>query len=442
MGQCTDGKLFLQSNCNMSKSRQAVRLGLHQLDNRVLLVIFGAIPLAFFDLGFGSLSLAGWTWVGLLVLGGLALATHSLAPRSFRTLGLYAAFLVIGAVSLVDTPDTFAGLRTWAQLVAPAVLYLLAWRADPEAEVVVRIRQMAWVHVGLAWIATIVFGYYPVADHFRLVDVAPLVVQPRPLALALVFLFIFGTIASPSRRSTLLLGVATLGLAWYTGSRMASVVLLFLFLSSPDLRLRRSTRAGLLGITGVSLLFAVTASTVFQNRLFFTDCSGGLDTLLECVASGGLRTSGRAETWPDILEKCAEDPLLGSGIGASQGISQEASGGALGHPHNEYIRAYCDTGVVGSIPLWGFMLLVAHRGWHMARRRANWKGKAALQAAAAILFLSITDNVLVYTLQGMVPAFMLFGWLDHDLARAGRRSPPPVPESSRDFSLPIGAAGT
>ena len=122
-----------------------------------------------------------------------------------------------------------------------------------------------------------------------------------------------------------------------------------------------------------------------------------------------MQTSGRLEVWPEIIGQC-DSPVLGAGVGAADSYAQEAGPG-FSEPHNEYLRIWCDTGVVGSLLLWGFVALIgvgAVRGLEgRTARRALYTG---LQFVIALALLSLTDNPLTTVVPFLVPAALVWGW--------------------------------
>jgi hypothetical protein len=96
-----------------------------------------------------------------------------------------------------------------------------------------------------------------------------------------------------------------------------------------------------------------------------------------------VNSVGRREAWPALIEACSDAPITGHGAGSSAQISEDISSGGFGQPHNDYLRADCDTGLVGSILPW---VLPRRRG---AFRPAGGPGRdRQLHAAAGLLVLA------------------------------------------------------
>src|SRR5215217_8456716 len=114
----------------------------------------------------------------------------------------------------------------------------------------------------------------------------------------------------------------------------------------------------------------ISQTEAFKRRFFFNEGSSLMDVL---TVSDNVNTAGRRELWPRLLERCTPTSVTGQGIGSSTPLSFELSFGALDHPHNDYIRSYCDEGWIGSILVWLFFLAACLRSWtgaFMGRDRA------------------------------------------------------------------------
>jgi hypothetical protein len=184
-------------------------------------------------------------------------------------------------------------------------------------------------------------------------------------------------------------------------------VLLLVVITSPGMRLRWKGRTAFIAIM-VLVVLLYSQTTAFKKRFFFSDTAS-----LSTIASNSslLNTSGRTNVWPLIEERCNVHPLRGFGVGAAYGISFEVSDGAFSQPHNEFIRGYCDTGVVGSVPLWLYYAGLLARSMWLAfrdprRRRLHIAG---IQVLAAVIIFAFTDNPLVYTGVVMAPLLLLLG---------------------------------
>lgn len=186
-----------------------------------------------------------------------------------------------------------------------------------------------------------------------------------------------------------------------TGTRgplLAAVPLVLVFLGDLVRRLARG-RSGLIVplvvITGLISTAAVWQLDNLRKRSFTRTGEAGIDL------------SGREEAWRFFLDKAGESPWFGRGLGAVL----EANDGTLytgfAVPHNEYIRFYYDTGLIG-VTLLFVALLTVLLFW--ARRLAGSGQLYGLAFAFGFLLYSFTDNTLS-TLQFTVPFCLIISAL-------------------------------
>jgi hypothetical protein len=362
---------------------------------RVLLVVLALVPVCFVQGSFLGFQWTGWAWIaGVAITAPLAFL-QPVAHRVLLRITPYLAFLGLATFSLAWSPDLGRGVPTLVQLVVPVPAYLLASRlADPRG-FLVRAARVATAGVLLA-------GVLSVLERAGVL-VGPVALSPRPMAVALVPLLVIATVES-SRRATLLLGLVAVGSAVLTGGRTASAVLLVVFVLSPAWRVSWRGRTALFLIALVSVV-AYSRTDAFQERFFFG--TGG--TLTDALTgSGSLNTAGRRELWPPVYERCSTAPWLGRGLGTGSAYAGEFSFDVLHEPHNEYLRTFCDVGIVGLVPFWGGFLAAGFAGLLLARRRLRI-GAGLGQVVVGLLLLSVTDNPLVYTAHFMVPLAVVLG---------------------------------
>lgn len=367
-----------------------------QYDARAVVLLFALVPLVFIDQHVAGFALTGWAWVlGLLASLPLVLAA-ALSRSSVRRLTPYLLFLSLGSLGLAWAPSLPRGIATLTQLLAPVVAFALASHVTDPDRVVPVLRRTALVGlltaVGIITAASA--GVLPTLFAF----------SARPTAIALVVLFCVATLGA-SRRQTVLLSVLSVVASASTGSRTATAVLLVAVLLSPAWRLRWRGRAALL-LLGVVAVLAFSQTAAFQHRFFFSE-KGSLGDAL--TGSSTLNTAGRRELWPKLLERCGQRPWLGAGPGAASEFSSEFTFGVLVQPHNDYLRTYCDEGLVGAVPFWGFFVVCAAAGLRSAVLRRDPVGAAAGQLVVSLLLLALTDNVIIYTAHFMVPTAVVLG---------------------------------
>lgn len=361
-----------------------------------------AMPLTFVGNEFGGFRASGWAWLlNLVVLGPLVLS-GPLPVRAVHRLSPYLSFLGLCIISLAWVQDPQKGVLTFLQFTVPLLAYVLAWRvADRAEEVLDRLAQICLLGLGLVTVlllAATVLGGLPGLE-----------LSVRPVAISLAVMFVVTTINARSWRRTMLIGVTVVLIAGLTGSRMSSLVLLVLLLFSPSLAVSLQWRLAV-AFLAVVLLLQISQTEAFKTRFFFDSDATLTDVL---TLSPKLNTAGRREAWPALMKACSDAPITGHGVGASAQIMEEISSGGFGQPHNDYLRTYCDTGLVGSILFWGFFLAAAVRSFMLAARAQDRQlhAGAGLLVVALILF-ALTDNPMVYTAHFMTPLAAVLGLSD------------------------------
>jgi hypothetical protein len=376
----------------------------------VLVFVFAVIPLAFIGNQLLGFQMSGWAWLLLLAAAGLLVLTEPLPRRAVSMLLPYLLFLGYACVTLAWTLSPNEGVATLLQFVVPALVYLLAWHVRLDAGLLPRLRTACLRGLGVAVLLV-------VAAKAGLQLPFGVQLSARPMAIGLVVLFVAATLHSTSWRFTVIVGGITLAVALVTGSRMSSLVLIIMLLTSPSLGLRWQGRV-VIAVACVLLVVLLSHTEAFKQRFFFDEDASLVDVL---SVSSNVNTAGRRETWPLLVHACSSSPVTGLGIASSTPVSFELSAGALDHPHNEYIRTYCDEGWIGSILIGLFFLAGLVRSWAGAfTARDKALHGAAGQVVLALLILAITDNPLSYTAHFMAPLAAILGFSDRALAEAAR----------------------
>jgi O-antigen ligase len=378
----------------------------------VLLFVFAIIPLTFLGNQVLGFQLSGWAWLSVLAAVGVLVLTEPLPRRAVGTLLPYLLFLGYAALSLAWALNFNEGVATLTQFLVPALVYLLAWRVRADAEFQAMLRRTCLRALAIAVLLVVVVqaGLNGPLDLF---------LSYRPMAISLVVLFVGATLSSRTWGFTVLVGGTAIAVAIATGSRMASLVLLVMLLTSPSLGLRWPGRLAI-AVACVLLVALISQTQAFKDRFFFNEDA----TLMDVVTlRDTLNTAGRRELWPRLLRECDQTAMTGLGVASSTPLSGELSDRTLDHPHNEYIRSYCDEGWIGSVLLWLFFFVALLRSWmgSLIARNAALHG-AAGQVVLALLMFSITDNPLTYTAHFMAPLAAILGLSDRALAE-GTRSP-------------------
>lgn len=325
-----------------------------------------------------------WGWVPVAAGMAVQVARRHVPPGVLRRVGPLLAWWVWAAFTLLWSPDPAAG--GWL-LAGVGVWWLsLLWAAT----VGELSRRMLW---WLAVVGVVVAGAATVAvpDPPRVAGLNP----DRILAMTVVGLVVAGWSGTVRRWEAAALTAAGLAVTVGTGSRMASAALVVALVVSPALRLPRRGRILVAALVAAAVLLA--AGTVAFQQRWFVSGEGTLAGLV--TGETRLDTSGRAEVWPQIAAACA-DPWLGDGAGASSRYGSDVNVG-FPEPHDEFLRVWCDTGVVGVALFAGFVVAVV-AGSERSRRPVS------AVALLALAMLALTDNPLT-TLGVAVPLGVVLG---------------------------------
>ena len=189
-----------------------------------------------------------------------------------------------------------------------------------------------------------------------------------------------------------------------TGSRTTTAVLLVLPVINP-LNRNLLVRGGLLAavvLSGIALFY----TPQFQTR-FFYDGHGTIGDVLR----GDFLSFGRFEAWPAIFGKACQRPLWGAGVGEVVEFVPQVWP-AEDKPHNDYLRIFFETGLLGTIIFWPTLILQYRRMRRLATQstgRLRENCGAVCMGIVAFAMLAATDNVLIYNLYYNNLLFALLG---------------------------------
>jgi O-antigen ligase len=349
---------------------------------------------------------SGWAWLLMLGLAGTVVITHPPPLKAVRFLLPYLFFLAYALVTVSWAADLEEAVQTWLQLFVPVLAYLAAWMAHGE-EIIPRVAAISRVTIMIAGAVTVL--------QETLGSLGPVQLSTRPMGISLALLFVVATADSKSFPRTAGYGLGCIAIGMLSGSRTASLVLVVLLMSSPSLVMRWRGRVATALVCAVALV-AVAQTDAFRERFFFTDPDAP-----ESVSLDALNTAGRRELWPRLIKACGPTELTGIGVGQSSELSARLLEQAVTHPHNDYLRTWCETGWVGTVPFWAFWVLGAGRSLLGVRSGmdARIHGIAG-QVVLALLLFSITDNPIIYTAHFMAPAAVVLGLSDARLRPWGR----------------------
>lgn len=223
-------------------------------------------------------------------------------------------------------------------------------------------------------------------------------------------------------RITSFVGTITLTAIIITSlSRAASVIALVIILPSRFIRKWYKPSTLFTFLFGLVVLFYWVSIPSVQMR-FFPNGIGSIKLNIESFRL--IDTQGRRNLWAVTWQNAIDKPFFGHGTG-SAGQLIYSTYPPLEHPHNDYLRVFHDTGIVGLF-LFGvaWILQIFHhwKGWIYYDRRRNQQALyhfAALIATIAICISFLTDNTMTYVFV-LIPLFIIYGLADSPIMEVGR----------------------
>jgi putative inorganic carbon (HCO3(-)) transporter len=215
--------------------------------------------------------------------------------------------------------------------------------------------------------------------------------QPNPFAIYLTMLIVMGAALFPhlSQRRKLLMAVLlffSLVCLYFTYTRSAWIACIIGLFAVAFMGRRRL----LLGLMVGGIMVSLVALPSILGR--FADL--GSSTSAAGYSSNSLEW--RFSYWGDVLPLAAKDPITGIGLNMSSYETDQAK-----EPHNDFLRAYVETGVIGTIAYLALlvsMVLVARDSLRFTKRRAwTYERSVAVGFASCVIafvIISIVSNVI------------------------------------------------
>ncbi|MBV5329212.1 MAG: O-antigen ligase family protein [Chlorobium sp.] len=179
-----------------------------------------------------------------------------------------------------------------------------------------------------------------------------------------------------------------------TGGRMGYVVWIILALLFSLMRWKKGLLLlPLLAATVISILPSV------NDRFFQGISTDNSDITIE---DSYQMTSGRTDAWPVVIDRIGRSPLIGYGAlsmirtGARTEVNEKlnVTEGERGfpHPHNAYLWLLLDTGILGTVPILLFWMIVLYRSKKLcgtAGSESDAIGVTSLTTSLAFLLAGI-----------------------------------------------------
>ena len=354
----------------------------------------------------GPLRHTGLLWILTLIFGCMLLSIKGLRKVTFPWLGWLPLYLLLGCSLSWGEFDWRNNIQLFVQMTVYPLIGIIASyaiRSEEELESYNVLYIVATLAIGLFCV------YYGAGKTDDYSDALYSGFADRPAATSLIAIaaLFLAQIHKIPKTAIAMWGLC-FGICILSASRMATVVLLVLWIVHPQLASLK-TRF-LLIIAVMALGLAAFNSSIIQDR-FFTKKYGfsGKGTLSD-VFSGKFDSAGRFDVWPIIIEKSADAPWFGHGVGQSVPFVLSVWA-PMDKPHNEYLKLLYEGGFIG---LGFFALGIVSTVINLYRilrvtRNRNWASSAAIMGFVGFILMAIVDNPLVYGNNFMHPVFFLIG---------------------------------
>jgi O-Antigen ligase len=348
----------------------------------------------------GNLHYTGYLWSLMLVIGIFLILQHR-QPIWFPWklwcpwFGYVVLSLLWGGIHWLPN------LQEPAQMIAPLVVGVVASSAI-QTEVQFERLMRGFVHCLFFVAAVFVFFWYgPGIPYER----AGSGYSARPAAMTAAFIAcLFVARVQREKLRSVLGWAACLAIVFLSGSRMATLVVLLLWLVSPLYRRIKSRLlvSGAMCLVGLALFY----SPVLQER-FFPSGGGSLQEVMQGDYSG----SGRFDLWPIVWQEAQKHIVFGAGAG-EVGRFEEKAHLSEPTPLNDYLQVVFQYGLVGLLLLVCTVLKqmqLLHRLSKAKDPAIVWASTAAYLGFFALMVFAWTENVLIYGVYFMHPLFAVAG---------------------------------
>ena len=282
-------------------------------------------------------------------------------PPSIHRVALF-AFAIAGYLSVIASSRPFISLleavRVTAVAVMLAVMEILLVNRAAIKKLIVAIYLSAVVPVGLTLFYIVLHkpqftsgGFDRYQGTFS---------QPNPFAIYLCMLIVMGAALLPHltprvRVLMMVMMAASVVCLYHTYTRSAWVATVIGLVAVAVIGRRKVLGGALFAFLIVGLLAVPTISQRFAD--------------LASVAGGGATVNAQGNTsnslvwrfsyWAEVLPLNANNPITGIGLKMSSYLTDQAK-----EPHNDFLRAYVETGIVGTIAYFALlfsMIMVARQ---------------------------------------------------------------------------------
>ena len=365
-----------------------------------------------------SINLSGLQWGSTFLLaGGLLLFLPGHGRRVPRFFIAYGAFVAVAVAGVLIAGNRFEAIKQAMLYATPLVVALLVLRVARGERDIVTLRAAIWG----ALIISAVIGVASVAwsELSGITGGLRGALGNRTFAIFLVVPYALALAAWRTRSPAyLLVAFAVFLLIGFTLSRTVLAVSLLMFAAAASVGASPVKKiAGIVVIVAAGMLaWQVDAlrgrmlhERMRDQPLSVSITGEGRDRQL---AIGAIDLTGRGTYWLHTTLHAVQSPVIGHGTGSATVYLRDELQYPIAHPHNDYLRVFHDSGVVGVVALMTFATLGVTFGLRMYRKATTVLGRelslAAWLAFGAYLLIAVTDNVMIYASFFTVNVFLLF----------------------------------
>ena len=375
-----------------------------------LSLLTGAMPLTFGqgevnESDFGRMDLSAIRMFGLLIASAsLACLQVNQAWTYVRRWKYHLLFLLFCCAALAWAPSLVYGTRMIAKLVSPLLFMVLVMLAVSSLR---QLRTMENVILVAAVVMLALAGVSKVLGLQR-ADVVGLTVPGIGPALFSAYVLVAGIFALAGLRDSnrvLKAGlVCIFAVAVIMGNTRITIAAMFVGFSALLFFLLNGPTRFLLPLSGVVALPALfILDPRFRERMFYGEEGKSADAVFSdpLTAIQHIHGSGRFDAWDIVLNKFfLPNPLVGSGIGATQHFFYSQIGGGIGAIHSEYVRLLADVGLLGLGLFLVAMIVYLAQSINIFRSSSNTETKKyALAGIGGVVVYAVfmaTDNAFDY----------------------------------------------
>lgn len=357
---------------------------------------------------------AGIVAVAFMLAAGLWLVIHPSRGALLSTVGLgFTAFVATSALSVLASSDPTRSLVELSRIVAVLIMLIVLQKLLKSSGSVRRVLVAVYasallpIAFGIRQLVT-GRGTLTIEGFSRVIGTF---VHSNPFAMYLVLLLVMGValwshVGRGARIALLVLGIAGGACLFGTYTRGAWIAGLAGLLTVAVLEQRRYLLFGLLVSVVAAALFVPSATQRFSDL--------GAERSLRGQPGNSL--TWRLDYWREAVALAEDRRITGVGLG------MVAASTDVGKPvHNDFVRAYVETGVLGLLAYVSFLIALVSSARQTLRRRPSgiYRATSVGCAGCVVVFLVLSVSANVISQVAVLWYFVAFVAIGMDTAPAG-----------------------